>query len=411
MAENSLSLTIITFLNYGFPLFLIPYLTQVLGAEEYGIYAFTLAIANYFALFVKFGFEFSATKQLAQIRDDKSAVNALFSRVMTIRVLLMFVSVVVLALLIFFIPKLYEIRHLLILAIGVFVGMGLVPIWFFQGIENMKFITMVNFFTRMCSTLLIVFFVKSPSDTVMAVGFQAVGFVLGGVLALILVFVKFRLHYAIPRWSSILEQMRAGWHLFLSNVGVNFYRESNVLILGALTDYTIVGYYAAAEKIVKAVQSLLLPVVQALFPFFGRRLSHEIGAESNLRTFIKLGKIYAAVLSCCALLMIVLSPMGVRLVLGPEYYNSITNIQILSGVIVFGGLNYYFGIVGLVNLGYEKQFTRRVWFSGILSVLLCILFVSFFQDLGAAIVMTLAEGILFVLVISFFRHHMLRESC
>ncbi len=402
VAENSISLTVLTFINYGFPLFLIPYLTRVLGAETYGLYAFVLAVISYFTLIVRFGFEFSATKQLAIIREDKAAVNKLFSVVMSIRVLLMFLSALILSLLVAFIPKIHDDKLLFYLGIGIFIGNGLVPVWFFQGIENMKLMTLANFVTRLISTLLIVVFVKSSDGCAMAVGFQSVGFIMGGVFSLFLVFYKFNIVLLRPTWFEIKQQVKSSWHLFLSNVGVNFYRESNVIILGFLTDYQFVGFYAAAEKIIKAIQSLLNPVVQALFPFFGRRLNVGKKQSESLRNYFKLGKIYGIILLSVAILIVVLSPWGIRFILGFEYVDSILNIQVLSGVIIFGGLNYYFGIVGLVNLGFEKQFSRCVWLTGMLSLCLSFILINLFDDLGAAIAMSLVEALLFMFIISVF---------
>ncbi len=408
VAENSVSLTILSFINYGFPIFLIPYLTRVLGTETYGLYAFVLAVISYFTLIVRFGFDFSATKQLAIIRDDKTDVNKLFSLVLLIRLMLMLICALLLVLLAVFVPKIHQNSFLFFLGIGVFVGNGLIPVWFFQGMENMKLMTLANFVTRLCSTVLIVIFVKESQNCSLAIGFQSIGYMFGGIFSLLLVYFKFGVRFVFPSVQEVVKQIKSSWHLFLSNVGMNFYRESNVVILGFLTNYQYVGYYAAAEKIVKALQTLLLPFVQALFPFFGRRLNNESKVLDNLRYMLKLGKMYGGVLCCIAVVVAILSPWGVHVFLGKEYYNSILNIQVLSGVIVFGSLNYFFGIVGLVNMGFEKEFSRCVWVSGVTSVVLSFILSYLYHDLGAAITMTTVECILFLQVILVFVKRILK---
>ena len=47
----------------------------------------------------------------------------------------------------------------------------------------------------------------------------------------------------------------------------------------------------------------------------------------------------------------------IRVYFGPRFSPIATDIRILTIVIVVGGLNYLFGVVGLVNIGWEKQFT------------------------------------------------------
>ena len=58
---------------------------------------------------------------------------------------------------------------------------------------------------------------------------------------------------------------------FLSTIGMNFYRESNILLLGFFSNYSVVGVYAPAEKVIKAFQSLTSPFVNAIYPFFSRK--------------------------------------------------------------------------------------------------------------------------------------------
>ena len=57
----------------------------------------------------------------------------------------------------------------------------------------------------------------------------------------------------------MVREFKNGWHLFLSRMATTLYTTSNVVILGLFTDNTIVGYYAAGDKIIRAVQGLQLP--------------------------------------------------------------------------------------------------------------------------------------------------------
>ena len=106
LIENFFSLSALNIINYLFSLILIPYLTIVLGVKNYGLYAFAFAIINYFVLFVNYGFDFSATKQVAIIRDDKNGLDRLFSTVMTVRIMLPLISVLILYILVISIDKL-----------------------------------------------------------------------------------------------------------------------------------------------------------------------------------------------------------------------------------------------------------------------------------------------------------------
>ncbi len=399
IGENFLSLSILNIINFGFPLILIPYLTRVLGVEKYGIYAFVFAVINYFTIIVKYGFELSATKQVAIIRDNKDKLSRLFVSVLVVRMLLMFLSFSILLLLTVFVKRFHDEQLVLLYGFGISIGLGLVPAWFFQGMENMKFMTFINFIIRVVSTVLIFLFVKESSQYVQAILFQSIGFLAGGVFSVVLAYKKFNLNVVFPSWDELRYQFKDGWTLFLSTIGLNFYRQTNTIILGFFTNYTIVGYYAAAEKIIMAIQSMMSPLSKALFPFFGRRFNVGGDTKNQYKKFLTLGKYYGAFLLFISLLIFVFAPWTVRTFLGADYLNSIVNIQILSFIVFFGGLNYYFGIIGLVNIGKTKEFTRSVWISGVFCIALCTLLADLLADKGGAIALLLAEVLMFTQVV------------
>lgn len=399
IVENFVSLSALNILNYIFPLILIPYLTRVLGVENYGIYAFVYAILNYFTLVVRYGFEFSATKQIAIISEQKQKLNEVFSAVLSVRVILILITLVILNLLFLFIPKIADYKTYFIMGAGIFIGHGLIPVWFFQGMEKMKFLTIINLVTRSVSTILVFLFVKKSSQIDHALLFQSVGLVIGGILSIILAISIFKLRFIFPQKSEVKFQLKDGWQVFLSTLGMNFYRESNTIILGFLTNFTAVGYYSAAEKIVKAVQSLVAPFVNTLFPHFGRRLNAGANLSVELKRFVSVGKYYSLVLLVISSVLFLFSPLIIRYYLDESYLNSILNVQIMSAVIIFGGLNFYFGIAGLVNLGLEKYFTKAVWISAILSVVVCFILIPYWNDKAAAVAMVLAELSLSLLIL------------
>jgi O-antigen/teichoic acid export membrane protein len=51
----------------------------VLGAEKFGYFGFSLAVIQYLMLIVDFGFNLSATKRVAQTRENQNELNNIFS--------------------------------------------------------------------------------------------------------------------------------------------------------------------------------------------------------------------------------------------------------------------------------------------------------------------------------------------
>lgn len=120
--ENIFSLTGLQFASYVLPLITLPYLTLILGPERFGLTQYAISLITYFMIFTDYGFNLSATRELALIRDDKSKVSMIYSSVMTIKLLLTVISFVVLLLIVTLIPKFNNDANIYLLTFGMVIG-------------------------------------------------------------------------------------------------------------------------------------------------------------------------------------------------------------------------------------------------------------------------------------------------
>lgn len=408
--ENFFSLSLLNITNYIFPIILIPYLIRVLGAELYGKYIFAFTIINYFSLFIQYGFDFSATKEIALFRENKNKVNEIYTSVMLIRIAFNVLGVLLMALLCRVVPMMREEATLFLFGCGIFIGQSIIPLWLFQGIEQMKYITIVNFFSRAVGFILVLILIKSAGDYKFVLLLQSFGFLLGTFISLIFAYKYVGVRFIKPSFIQVKKELKNGWHIFLSTIGMNFYRESNVFILGLLTNYTTIGFYAPAEKLVKAIQSIASPFVTALFPFFSRTLNSTDNNKKSIKQYRKIGKLFSIILLLMTIVIFFSSDVLIKLYLGKGFDRTVVDLKILSFIVLFGGMNYYYGIAGLVNRGYAKYFAKAVWVSGIISILICIVAANSLKDVGASLAMVAAELILFLIIIyKYFKRNMLTE--
>lgn len=392
--ENFLSLSVLNIVNYIFPLLIIPILIKRMGVENYGIYIFAYTILNYLNLIVQYGFNFSATNKIAKNQGNIDLISQTYSSITIIRLGISFALILLLILLQPIIPDTLSIY---LLGSGIFLGQGLIPVWLFQGLEKMKFITIINLIVRVAVFILIYLFIKDGRDMNLLMGFQSISFMLGAIASVFIIHLNFKIKFSIPKAHILILELKEGWQLFLSTIGMNFYRESNIIILGIVTNYTVVGLYAPAEKLIKAFQSFTNIIVTALYPYFSRKFNGK--NITAIQSFHKTGRILALIFLLISLFLCLSSPLIIKLYLGQFIDNTVIDLRILSFIILLGGLNYYYGIIGMVNLGMEKKFSVAVWVSGLLSVIICIVLSLFFQDIGAAIAMVVAELVLLFLIL------------
>lgn len=396
VVKNFISLSSLNLLSFIFPLLLIPYLTRTIGVEYYGEYIFSFSIFQYCLLLINFGFDYSATKLISINRNDTSMVSDVLTNVTLIR--LIFALFASLLLLLFFIvfPNLSSNKLLYLFGFGILWGQAITPFWLFQGVEKMGYITIINLLTRIISTGLIFLFIQKPLDFYLINLFQSIGFLISGFASLFLINYYLKINYSRPSLSRMKFYLLDSWHIFLSTVSMSFYREANIIILGLTTNYVVVGQYAAIEKVIKAMQSLMEPLSKALFPFFGRKLNGSEGIDSG---FGKFAKIYGLLLLLLTALLYFIGHYLIIWYLGNSFLSAIIIFQFLLPVIFLGGLNYYLGIIGLINLGFNKYFLKAVFISGITSVLLCYFLSRFLGATGAAIAMSSGEFVLLLLIL------------
>ena len=267
LADNFLSLLTLQFINYILPLFLIPYLIHALGIEGFGIYAFIFAIATYGIKFSDYGFDLSATYHISIHKDNKNKINEIFSSVLFIKFTLAMIFLLLLTLAIFNIEKLYIYKELLFSSYGMFLGNIFLPLWFFQGIEKMRFIMYLNGFLKLSFFILVILLVKEPTDLGLLFLLHSITSVAVGFLGLYLALKYFEVKIVPITKEQIIFYLKDGWYIFTSKIAVQFYSTSSTIIAGFFVSPIILGYYAVSVKIMAAIGNLFDPITRVVYPY------------------------------------------------------------------------------------------------------------------------------------------------
>ena len=157
LIKNFSYLSAFQIFNILIPLATYPYLIRILGRETYGLIIFALSIVTYFSMIINFGFNISATKDVAENKNNNNKLNEIVSSVFIIKIFLWFVSFFLLLVLIAVIPSFRENWLLFFLVFGMTFNELLFPQWFFQGIEKMKYITIINIISKILQIKLLIF--------------------------------------------------------------------------------------------------------------------------------------------------------------------------------------------------------------------------------------------------------------
>ena len=148
-----------------------------------------------------------------------------------------------------------------------FFGQALVPVWFFLGVERMKFITYLNVISKVLFTLLTFVIIRKESDYIYANMLHGLGSVIAGIIALIFVQRFFKIKLGFPGIKRIYKTLNDGFAIFISNFATNIYMNINIVILQFVANAEIVGLYSIAEKVMIAGKHLVSVIFQTVYPY------------------------------------------------------------------------------------------------------------------------------------------------
>jgi len=401
--ENFMSLSILQVANYILPLVTFPYLVRVLGPEKYGLIAFAQAFIGYFGILTDYGFNLSATREVSIYRGDREKISEIFSSVTIIKFALMILSFVIFIILVFSFDKFRNDWRLYFLTFGSILGNVLFPVWLFQGMERMKYITFLNLLSKIIFTGAIFIFIRKSSDYLYVPGINLLGALISGILALWIIFKNFKIKFILPSLEDIKHQLKEGWYIFISTVAISLYTVSNTFILGLFTNNTIVGYYSAAERLIKAVQGLLTPVSQTVYPYISKLASES--KERALNVIRKLIMLVGGGTFFVSLLIFIFAAPIVNIILGAQYQQSIIILRILAFLPFIIGLATVYATLFLLGFGYSKVWSKIIIISSLLDIVFIFIFVGLFSlaYIGVSISWVLTEVCVFLMSYLFYK--------
>lgn len=382
LAGNTLSMGVLNATNILLPLLTIPHLIQVLGTDTFGLLAFATAMIAYFMVLTDYGFNYSATKEAALNLHDPEKINEIFSAVSILKLILTGISFLILLLIIVSFDTFSNHALLYILTFTTVIGNALFPIWYFQAIEKMKIITYLNLVSKIAFTAAIFLLVQDKNDYLWVPILTALGNLLTAVMALYLIFIHFKLKLVIVTRIKLYQYLVEGWTVFYAHLFSNLISTNNMVLLGLLTNNTMVGYYAIADKIFSAVNSISSPILSAVYPFMVKT------KQQSLSTFYRFFKWLTAGMLSISLLLVLLLLFYIDPIL---YYiageiNDTTKVTltILSLSLLLTNITPAY-IQGLVILDRDSDIIRVFKHTFFLNLCLATPFIIYEQAAGLAL--------------------------
>lgn len=370
--------------GYIFPIITLPYLARVIGVDSFGKIAFASAIIVWFQTVADWGFNFTATRDVAQNRDDKEKVSEIFSNVLWARCLLMIFSFVLLLIALFLVPIFRENQTIILITFLIVPGHIMFPDWFFQAMERMKYITVLNVLSKLLFTIAVFVFIKEKSDYILQPLFTSLGFLVSGSIAMYFILGRWKIKLLRPSLPEVFKTIKGSTDVFINNIMPNLYNSFSVVLLGFFGGSVSNGKLDAGGKFVGISQQFMNVISRAFFPFLSRRIDkHNLYVKINL---------YLSIVF--TMLLFLLAPILVKLFFTPEFYDAIPALRIMSFSILFLSLSNIYGTNYMIIQGYERQLRNITFISSIAGFILSFPLIYYFDFIGAALTITFTRALL-----------------
>lgn len=364
------------------PLITYPYLIRVLGNDLYGVVAFSNAIIVYISVFIDFGFNISEVREISISRDDTIAVSKIVSSVITIKTAFAVVSFLFLIVLISFVPKLNEHKLLYYASMGMLLDTAINPRFFFQGIEKMKFITLLNLGARVFFLVMIFLVVRKPNDYFLVPLMTSVGAVVSSIIGLFLIYNIYGLRYVKPSISILRETIKNSIPFFSSRLSVLAINKTNVILIGAFIGYQQVAYYDLADKLVSVMKMPFNIFNQVLFP--------SVSRTKNISIVVKTLKYLIVIYFLGYVSLFVFGESLIVLIGGDSMLPTKSILYIMGFSAITELISVFLGAPLLLAMGYVGKYNGSiiwgsVFYMGMMSLLFLINFVTLHSLAGLVV--------------------------
>jgi PST family polysaccharide transporter len=374
-----------------------PYLVHVIGPDRFGEIALATAIVQYIIYIVDYGYNFTAPRSIALLRGQPGKINEYVSAMFINRLLLFCFSIFILSVctIIGLIPK-NLIGLVLITTAGV-LGYIFMPMFLFQGFEKMDQFSVILIGSKIATAISIFIFIRVPHDYILYVCILTGTQLVGGVLSFKLLVSSFEIHYVSVRYMQIKEHLRNGLSIVLSVGTINVFSASTTLILSMFASNSIVGSYAAGEKVIRAIQSLLAPIYRTLQPH-AAKLSVASKKQAYLFIIRAIGTVLPGMIVCGALLYFG-ADIITRILFSISFVQTPQTIRILSVVPIIAGVSSILMNVFLLGWGFNALWSKIMSFTGCAGIIISFILAGYFglQHKGIAMSIVFVETCILIM--------------
>ncbi|WP_296404599.1 oligosaccharide flippase family protein [Psychrobacter sp.] len=398
LRKNVIYLIFVQGLNYLIPLIIFPYLARVLGTENYGLLSFANSIILYFCMIIDFGFTLSGTKKISILKKQGLEVDQVFWDIIFAKLMLLIVSISLMLSLAILNSKINNILYILLAFTPQLIATAIFPLWYFQGVENIKVILISQVAAKLSVLPTTFYFVKDEGDIVIAALIQSCTLLVAALLSWTSI-IKDK-SISLPNFrllKNTLKELSDSTSYFIGSLAISIYTISTPLLLGFLSSEHEMGIYSAASKFTAALAGLFIVAGGAIFPRVNALLVIEESKAFSLLKTIFLSQ--TAILLIIAFFYVIFNTEIIDIFLGISYIDAVPLSTPLTIALIFSVISVILCNYVLVPMGHKKLYYIIPISVSILHLIYTPILIKYLGALGAAYGLAVSEIISFIILL------------
>jgi len=398
LINNSFYLYLSHFADYILTLFLLPFIARTIGPVELGKIGLAQTFGLLIILFMEFGSSLMATREVARIKDNQSILKEFIEQLTIFKIFLIPIAFIFSLFVIIFIPIFFNNPHYVIIAVLGAIFQGISPMWYFQGIEKMKTIAFSKLFFRLIGFIIIVFYVKSPTDGwIILVSYSLTS-------ALICLYLYFKI---IKKQGPLIlnRPYRTKFIFtksipsFLITIIPMIYQNISVMVLSIFVNPIQLGFYYGASRVYRAFNTLYSPISQAFFPIISS-LDNKNKTESILliQKYLFLTTIIGLFFF---LINFLFAEQIIKILLGNEFSGSNNLLRIFCFVLPLTAISNALGRQWLMVINKDTFYSTVQLFSSLIAFIAFCYFINGFGIKAFPISLIIYEISAIIMIIIF----------
>lgn len=381
-----------------FPLITFPYASRILMADGIGQVQFFQSIIDYVSLCTALGIPLYAVREIARIRDNKELRSRTTIEILLLHAILTLVGYIVVFILAKTVAKI-EIDASLFFLLSTTLFFNTIGVaWFYQAIEDFKYITLRSLFVRILSLVALFIFVKTKQDLFYYAGILVIGTVGNNIFN----FFRLRKYIKLSKGEfkrlNLLRHLIPALKIFILNLVISIYVNLDSVMLGFLKNEESVGYYAAATRLTKAILGIVSSLGAVLLPRFSNMITNGQKEEFQLLANKAASFTIALSLPMSVGLIFMAAPI-IHIFCGNGFEPSILTLKLVAPIVLFIGLSGIIGMQILYPQGREKYVIISIMVGACINLLINYLLIPQYGQYGAALGTVIAEFMVTVIMI------------